>query len=196
MKYIFIALCLFIGACGKQMESPSTKVTMLMHMPMMEHTLQETSNPDLDFLVNMIPHHLGAVSSAEEYLKTGIDEMTRVLASNIILAQNLEIAEFERLVMDLSQEVSYNQEEVKQIAMESKKNMDDMMQSMSSIKLIGNVDKDFLMGMFPHHQGAIDASRTILKISTNEVIKEIANRIITEQEREIKEIEIILSNLS
>ncbi|MGL5954985.1 MAG: DUF305 domain-containing protein, partial [Brevinema sp.] len=184
-----------IGACSNKTSS-SEKIAMLMHTPMMEQKFQETTNPDLDFLVNMIPHHLGAVLSAEEYLKVGIDKATRVVASNIIVAQKAEIAEFEELSVALAKEVAYDQEEVKKIATESKKVMHEMMEAMSSVKMTGNVDKDFLTHMLPHHQGAIDVSQTILKISTNQVIKEIANRIIDEQEREIEEIKMILSKMS
>ena len=52
--------------------------------------------PDHDFLVMMVPHHKGAVSMAETYLKYGKDEKTKKLARGIIKDQKKEIAMMEK----------------------------------------------------------------------------------------------------
>ena len=66
---------------------------------------------------------------------------------------------------------------------------------MNAVKISGDIDKDYLMGMMPHHQGAIDASKIILTITTDETVKEIANRIIADQEKEIADIKTMLGTL-
>lgn len=51
----------------------------------------------------------------------------------------------------------------------------------------GNADKDFAMMMIPHHQGAIDMAEVELKYGTDPVMKEIAQKIIDAQKKEIEE---------
>lgn len=172
----------------------SEKVMMLMHMPMMEQKFQKTDNPDIDYLYNMIPHHKGAVVSSEEYLKYGKYVAVQTLASNIIKAQNKEIKEFTQVIEKLGITATmYNKKAVTKVTKDSEKAMKAMMKTMNKVALSGDIDKDYLMGMIPHHQGAIDASEIILTITTNETIKEIANRIIADQEKEIAEINVMLA---
>ena len=51
-----------------------------------------TGNPDKDFVLNMIPHHEGAVAMAKVELEHGKDPELRKLAEDIIKAQDKEIA--------------------------------------------------------------------------------------------------------
>jgi uncharacterized protein (DUF305 family) len=56
-----------------------------------------------------------------------------------------------------------------------------------AIAFSGNADIDFVRGMIPHHQGAIDMAKVVLQFGTNEQTKKWANEIIAAQEREIAE---------
>ncbi len=56
-----------------------------------------------------------------------------------------------------------------------------------AIAFSGNADIDFVRGMIPHHQGAIDMAGVVLQFGTNEQTKKWANEIIAAQEREIAE---------
>ena len=49
----------------------------------------------------------------------------------------------------------------------------------------GNVDRDFIRMMIPHHQGAVDMARTLLKYGRDEKLKRLAQSIIVEQDQEI-----------
>jgi uncharacterized protein (DUF305 family) len=49
----------------------------------------------------------------------------------------------------------------------------------------GNVDRDFIRMMIPHHQGAIDMARVLLKYGQDERLKRLAQSIIIEQGQEI-----------
>jgi uncharacterized protein (DUF305 family) len=50
-----------------------------------------SGNADVDFLVQMIPHHEGAVEMARLYLSSGNDPLIRRLAEEIIANQQAEI---------------------------------------------------------------------------------------------------------
>jgi hypothetical protein len=62
--------------------------------------------------------------------------------------------------------------------------MDRMMADMT-IKPTGDVDRDFVAMMVPHHQGAVDMANAELKYGNNEQLRRLAQHIVTSQEQEI-----------
>jgi len=62
--------------------------------------------------------------------------------------------------------------------------MNKMMADMT-IKPAGDVDRDFVAMMVPHHQGAIDMARAELKFGHNEQLRRISQEIIVTQQQEI-----------
>ncbi|TDY22866.1 DUF305 family protein family protein [Paraburkholderia sp. BL6665CI2N2] len=59
-----------------------------------------------------------------------------------------------------------------------------MMDGMST-RPTGNVDRDFVAMMVPHHQGAIDMAQAELRYGHNEQLRRIAQEIVVEQQQEI-----------
>jgi uncharacterized protein (DUF305 family) len=49
----------------------------------------------------------------------------------------------------------------------------------------GDIDRDFVAMMVPHHQGAIDMAQIILRYGKNEQLKRLAQEIIVTQQQEI-----------
>ena len=62
-----------------------------------------------------------------------------------------------------------------------------MMKGMESMKMSGDIDRDFAMMMKMHHQGAIDMAQMELKSGKDAKMKAMAKRIIEAQQKEIKE---------
>ena len=62
--------------------------------------------------------------------------------------------------------------------------MTKMMADMA-VKPTGDVDRDFVAMMVPHHQGAIDMALAELRYGKNEQLRRIAQEIIVDQQQEI-----------
>jgi len=62
--------------------------------------------------------------------------------------------------------------------------MKTMMKAMN-VKPTGNPDKDFVLMMMPHHQGAIDMAKVELQYGTDPELRQLATDIATAQEKEI-----------
>ena len=212
--FLIILLVAFAISCGEKKEmdmenmdhteksdmtkkdSPSVKIMNMMHMPMMKTEVQVTKNPDIDYIVNMIPHHQGAIDASEEYLLVATDENAKVLAKNIIASQKKEIEDFNALIAELKKtNTDYSEIDYVIFGDESKAIMGAMMTSMMSITLTENPDIDFLAGMTPHHQGAVDASMKILEVTKDERVKTIANNIIAAQNKEIADMATMIDTL-
>src|SRR6201996_2875401 len=62
--------------------------------------------------------------------------------------------------------------------------MNNMMADMT-IEPTGDVDRDFVAMMVPHHQGAVDMAKAVLKYGHNEQLRRLAQEIVVTQQQEI-----------
>jgi uncharacterized protein (DUF305 family) len=137
---------------------------------------------DRRFIDAMVPHHQGAVEMAEVALKNAEHEEIIQLSRNIISSQQAEIEELKAI----KQEEFGTSEVPMEMSQEQMRGMGMMMdpQQLANQKPF---DKAFIDAMIPHHQSAIYMARVALEKSKNTKIKELAQNIISAQQREIEQ---------
>ncbi len=166
-------------------QTESSKIIGAMHAPMHAHKPSSTKSVEIDFLSDMIPHHQGAIDSATLLLQKLKSGKTAMLAQKIIKAQESEIAEFKELIANKSiTTTKISSKEYKGFAEKNAKAMAMMMHRMA-FKESGNIERDFLVAMIAHHQGAVDASTIALEYTKDEKVLQIAQKIIEDQQNEI-----------
>jgi len=65
----------------------------------------------------------------------------------------------------------------------------DAMMAAMHVELTGDPDRDFVIMMIPHHQGAVDMAEVVLQYGTDPEIRAMAEAIIAAQEAEIAQFE-------
>ena len=114
-----------------------------------------TGKPELDFVQGMLPHHQGAIDMAKVVLQFGKDPEIKKLAENVVKAQEGEIA----VTNDwLAKANPATFTVVPASAKANEQAMSMMMKNMFAT-YSGDADVDFVNGMIPHHQGAIDMAK-------------------------------------
>ncbi|MDQ3019050.1 MAG: DUF305 domain-containing protein [Bacteroidota bacterium] len=156
------------------------------NMTMMMNKMKEmkmSGNVDVDFVNMMIIHHQGAIDMATSEIAAGKNDSIKSLARNIVKDQENEIAAMRKwLEKNKDKKSSSGDNSIK--LMESMKSMSD-----DDMKMTGDADKDFVMMMIPHHEGAIEMSEVEIKYGSDPEIKKMAQDIIKKQEAEIEQME-------
>ena len=172
-------------------EMPASMSTMMASMG----SMKMSGDFDLDFANMMIPHHQSAVDMAQEYLPKAKDEKIKTMAQNIIASQKKEIEELKTIVANYKPNEAKANSGAGHAAGEHNElmeTMNKMMDNMKGTKMSGNADKDFVMMMIPHHESAVTMSEDELSHGKNLELKKLAQKIMEEQNKEIKEFKTLL----
>ncbi|MFE9748301.1 DUF305 domain-containing protein [Saccharothrix saharensis] len=169
---------------GTMSSAPTT--TSAMSAPSGEH-----NDADIAFAQGMIPHHAGAIDMSK--LAQGRTSNTTVLdlATRIEKAQDPEIELMTEWLKAWGAETSPSQgHDAHGSSVPGMMNTDEMDKLMAAKD--AEFDRLFLEGMIKHHQGAIDMAKTELQQGGNTEAKELAQKIIDNQQAEIIEMQGLL----
>ncbi|NLQ18518.1 DUF305 domain-containing protein [Marinomonas sp. M1K-6] len=171
------------------MPSPASRDASLFtqanqQMMMDMHATELTGDVDYDFVMGMIPHHQGAIDMAAQLLESDkVADVLRPLAEDIIAAQLNEISFMKAWLASYgAARPSDNAEQI--IAAYSAINA--QMMSDMSLATSGDVNRDFVNGMIPHHEAAVAMAKVLLQFSHDPALIKMANAVIREQAREIE----------
>ncbi len=136
---------------------------------------------DERFIDAMVPHHQGAVEMARVALKNAEHEEIKQLSRNIISSQQAEIEELKAI-----KEEEFG---TSQVPMVMGPQQTQSMGMMDPQELANRepFDRAFIDAMIPHHQSAIEMARVALENSDNPKIKELAENIVSAQQKEIEQ---------
>jgi uncharacterized protein (DUF305 family) len=187
----------------KENEAAMTKM-------MNDMAVKPTGDVDHDFVAMMEPHHQGAIDMSEAELRYGHNEQLRRIAQDIVVEQLQEIAAMraasgEKLTPTeatlaasfagagpglgfsspgpADNEPPFLKRERPFLA-QNDAAMTKMMNDMT-IKPTGNIDRDFVAMMVPHHQGAIDMAQAELRYGREAQLRLIAQEIVVDQIQQI-----------
>ena len=173
-------------------------------------TVKPTGDIDRDFVAMMIPHHQGAIDMSEAELSWGHNQQLLRIAQEIVAEELQEIAAMRAALGDkltpseaalLGNSASASVEsgssaparaDRRQPSLEAEKPflaeddaaMTKMMNDIA-VKPTGDVDRDFVAMMVPHHQGAIDMAQAELRYGHDARLKRIAQEIVVDQIEQI-----------
>ncbi len=149
----------------------------------MQSSPNAASQPyDLQFIDTMVIHHQGAIDMARMAITKAQHTELREMAQKVITDQEREIAELRR----------HREQWFSGRPQAMNMEMPGMMDSMRGMDMnrlnaaTGNAfDLMFIDMMIPHHQGATTMAREALQRAEHQELKQLAQQIIREQEREI-----------
>lgn len=136
---------------------------------------------DRAFVAEMVPHHRSAVEMASVATKDATSSFVKNLAADITRSQNAEIAQMQRVDGQLAEAG------IRKGDLGMDEHLMGMDMSADMLKGATPFDAKFIEMMVPHHQGAIEMARVELAEGSNPELKNLAQNIITAQQREVKQ---------
>lgn len=141
------------------------------------------------FLSGMVPHHESAIEMATIARSRAKAPEIKQLAESIVSAQKSEISELKRIHQRLydkplkpdegaHEKLGLSAEEAGMTHSEADNTM---------LREADPFDREFVDMMVPHHEGAAGMAKAVLKEAEDAELKALAQKIVTDQEREIRE---------
>jgi uncharacterized protein (DUF305 family) len=206
---LFLSACLFIlASCSNKNNSHDTEMkspmvggtdTSTHHNMPMDHDMMASMNMsmqkmesmemtgefDLDFAKMMIIHHQSAIDMSEMEIANGKNDEMKLMAQKMITVQKEEISQFQNIINNYKAKSGQDAHHGDGNHKELGESMKAMNAKMKNMVMTGDTDKDFVMMMIPHHEGAIVMAEAEINHGAHKELKQIAGKIITDQKKEI-----------
>ena len=165
---------------------------------------------DKDYLLHMIPHHQVAIDISLELQKNSNNPVMQEILRQLIWTQNREIMMMKDNLKNVPDNISYDQIKMnkhyintildftKAASHTTAKCNPEFFNPELHKKHMSHMKLDevmYLKHMIPHHQVAVDMSKTLLKNTNNDFMIYLAYRIIRSQQNEINYMNQLLQNL-
>ncbi|MES2648131.1 MAG: DUF305 domain-containing protein [Bacteroidota bacterium] len=151
------------------------------HMTQMQK-MQMTGDFDIDFANMMIHHHQGAIDMAQVEQLQGSDEKMKSMAKQIIANQKEDQEKLRTFVND------YKPSGMKHGEGALQKSVNDMMGKMPAMQMSGSIDKDFANMMAAHHKHGIDMGKMELEHGMSKALKQMTQKEMDKQQKELSEL--------
>ena len=150
------------------------------------------NDDDVMFAQMMIPHHEQAIEMSDIALDPTVmaGDAVKKLATKIKGAQDPEIQTMTQFLTEWNQSLT----------MDESMDHSDMMSGMLTAEQLAKLstlrgaefDREWMLAMIAHHEGAIDMAKAVLADGKNAAVRDLANAIITAQEAEITEMKTLV----
>ena len=189
MKKIILGLTaaalVAFAACKKDdstsYDNHSSPLMKAMHdMDDSMQAMKMTKDPDHDFAMMMMMHHMGAINMANYELANGTDATIKAMAQTIKAAQMKERATLDSFVM------AHNPTAMVMAMMDSlNASMNRMPGKADALKLTGQSDHDFAHLMIVHHTSAVEMASAEIMYGQVPFMKNMATMMKADQTKEI-----------
>jgi uncharacterized protein (DUF305 family) len=136
------------------------------------------------FILQMIPHHEGAIAMANYEIAYGKDFTIIQLAKSILIEQTYEIQQMRLWLRQSLPDTAKTTADFKQAMNQT---MSVMMQNMPANNILTDIDRAFARVMIPHHQAAVDMAKVAIKFTADYQTNAFAKNIISSQQIEIEQ---------
>ncbi len=164
----------------------------------MIHRMEQTElscDLSLFFIHQMIPHHQAAIQMSKNLLKYTTFIPLQDIACHIIQEQTQSIQD----MLDIQNQCHYYLNSDLEVHHYFQKNtiiLQTMFDDMQKAKISNDININFIHEMIPHHEGAIQMSKNLLKYPICPQLVPILEAIISSQEQGVKEMRMLLKTIT
>ncbi|MGQ2983066.1 DUF305 domain-containing protein [Flavobacterium sp.] len=153
------------------------------------HALEKKGIADYDLAAELREHHKGAIAMSQTQLDSGMDAQLKEMAQKIKDAQQKEVDQIDKM-LDGYDDKAKDYDPMNTDSGLGKAMMDNMQAMMKMPEMDGgSVDKSFATMMIKHHQDGIKMGKTIQRYAKDTKYKQMAQKMISDQQKEIEELQ-------
>lgn len=173
----------------------STYTAIFNKMKESMNTAPNTGNVNLDFVLEMTPHHEGGIDMAKAILKYGTNDDVKKIAQHIVTSQEAQLPLMQQMKIAFEKEPPSSKEDSENYIKTYNQIKANMFKEMESVPLTGSANSIFLKQMIYHHEGAIAMAKDILNYTNSPQLKALAENIITTQSKGVEEMNQLLKTM-